>query len=164
MALGSNQQQGRRQGARAEFASATPIAVKRAAGHASALKLLSKIEARALALRERAIRHHKAFEDRWTAAEALRIWKRQLAQNAKYPAPPGVKQDVVPEAVMKLAAQSVRARTVRRLSTIKAIKTRMSNAVARNIDTPRLTQAFTIAAPSPGSDGSAPKKALRRTP
>jgi len=148
MALGSSQPE-RRTGMKAEFSAAIPSAVVRVAGNPPALNMLSRIETRAGALRQRAIDHHKAFEDRWTAKEAIRIWKRHLAEHAKHPAPAGVQRDVMPEAIMKMAAQNVRARTIRRLSLIKAIKTRMGNAVARNVNASPLRQSFAQAAAIP---------------
>jgi len=146
MALGTDQPSDRR-ALRTDFGDTTSTAQERAAGHPAALKLLSAINSRAYAVRQRAIAHHKACEDRWTAKEAMHLWKRLLTENARFPGPPGVKQDVAPEAVMKMAARNVRARTVARLSRINAIKTRMSNAVARNLDTPRMRRDFSDAAP-----------------
>jgi hypothetical protein len=129
------------------FDRTTPAAYARASGDPVALKALSSVERRAEAVRQRALNHFKNFEDRWTAKEAIRIWERHLAQNALHPAPPGVKKDVSPEAILKIASRNVAARNNRRLSKINAIKTRMSNALIRSIEQPSLRQTFHEASP-----------------
>jgi hypothetical protein len=133
------------------FDATTSAAYLRAGGNVVAVSTLSAIERRAETIKQRAVRHYKAFEDRWTAKEMLRLWQRQLAQHAKYPPPPGVAAEVSPEAIFKLAARNVKARTNRRLSQINAIKTRMSNAVVRNFEQLSLARNFrqsvSVAAP-----------------
>lgn len=123
------------------FIDTTPSNFDRAAGNAKAISMLGSIERRAEALKARAVAHAKAFEDRWTAKEGMHLWKRYLANQGKHPAPPNV-HEIGPEAVMKTAARNVSARTQRRLARINAIKTRMSNAVVRSIETRGLTRQF----------------------
>lgn len=128
------------------FTQASPTAFARVGGNPASIKAMAGIERRATALKEKAINHAEKFRDRWTAKEAIRIWQRRLEQNAQYPAPPGEKRTVLPEEVLKMASRNVQARTMKRLGTINAIKTRMHNAIARNMDTPKLTRTFEDAA------------------
>ena len=140
------------------FNKTTPAAFRSAGGNPTSIKALSRIEDRAAQIKVRAIDHFKAFQDRWTAKEAIRIWQQRVDQHAQHPGPDGSAPHTTPEEVLKLAGQVVRARTVRRLSKINAIKTRMTNAVARNLETPRLKQTFERTA------SNAPKQQLRRKP
>lgn len=145
---------------KAEFGGTMPTAYKRAAGSPTAVTALSSIDRRASALKVRIAEHFKKFEDRWTAKEALNIWKRHLALHAKHPAPSGVSQDVSSDEIMKMAARNVRARANRRLFKVNDIKTRMGNAVVRNLDQPDLSPSFRRAA----DRRDAPARKQRRNP
>lgn len=125
----------------ADFNATTPAAVARALNNKPALQALRSIDNRSIALKERAIAHHKSFEDRWTMKEMIRISNRQRTMNQKYPGPKGFVPQVDENDVYKLAVRQMTARLNRRLTKINEIKTRMSNAVVRNID-PSLTQEF----------------------
>ncbi|NKE48643.1 hypothetical protein HB662_28005 [Roseomonas frigidaquae] len=124
------------------FAQATPKAFARVGGNPASVKALAAIERRTTAIKEKAVQHAEKFRDRWTAKEAIRLWQHRLAQNAKYPAPPGEDRSISPEEMLKIASRNVQARTMRRLASINTIKARMTNAVVRNLDSPKLTQSF----------------------
>lgn len=124
-----------------EFNRTTPLAIARALQNRPALQILSRIESRAAALKEKAKVHHKNFEDRWTTREMFRIAARQEAANRRYPGPGGFVPPVDRDEVYKIAVRQMTAKLNRRLTKINEIKTRMSNAVVRNID-PSLTQEF----------------------
>lgn len=136
----------------------TPKAYLRAAKNPVAFRTLGAIDKRAEAIKERAIAHYKKFEDRWTAKEAMRLWARHNAQSASHPAPQGARRDVTPEALMKVASRQVQARTNLRLAKINSIKTRMSNAVVRNLDAVSLKRSFEGVVPS-----QSPRNSPRRT-
>ncbi|WP_414468082.1 hypothetical protein [Methylobacterium currus] len=112
------------------------------------MKALTGIERRATAARQRALDLHRAFEDRWTAKEAIRLWQRHLQRAGQLDAPKGAVRTVDEKEVLKIAARNVQARTSRRLEKIESIKTRMANAVVRNLGTPSLRTTFDKAAPS----------------
>jgi len=135
----------------------TPKAYLRAAEHPAAFAMLSGIEKRGEALKDRAQDLYRKFEDRWTSKEAMRLWAHYNAQSASHPAPSGTHRDVTPEALMKIASRNVQARTNARLSKINMIKTRMSNAVVRNLQAVSLKRSFDNAAPIDG-----PKKSRKR--
>lgn len=118
---------------RRKFSQTTSVAYERANGNPTALSALSTIEARSNRIKQRAHDHYKNFEDRWTAKEIVRLYNRQLAQNAQHPAPPGAGHGLSPDALAKMASHNVMARTNRRIAKINAIKTRMSNSVVRNL-------------------------------
>lgn len=128
------------------FARSTPPAVQRAAHAPTSLKALSRLEERSAAIKERAFAHYKKFEDRWVAKEAIRIWQRHLAQPGLYPAPKSVDRTVAPEGLSKMASRNVLTRTHQRLARINSIKTRMGNAIVRNLAPPSLKQGFNQAA------------------
>lgn len=127
---------------KSSFAGTTPPAFARAGGNPTLVSALTSMEHRADAIKERVIRHAKSFEDRWTAREAIAIWKRHLDSQARNPGPRNAVQDVAPEAVMRMAARQVSARTQRRLATVNQIKTRMGNALIRSLEKQSLTQRF----------------------
>ena len=137
-------------------------AYARAAGSPAAVKALSVIERRYAATKSRMIAHHQKFEDRWTAREAMRIWKDQLAQNARYPAPKGEAREIMPDAVMRIAQRNIQARTNLRLSALNAVRSRMSNAVIRNLDLPKASREFKLAA-STDQHRAEPTRTQRRT-
>lgn len=145
--------------ATAAFKRTTPPAMQRAARSPTTLQALSKLEQRSQAIKERALAHHKNFEDRWTAKEAIRIWQRHLAQTASHPIPKGVDRTVMPEGISKMASQNVQARTHRRLARINAIKVRMGNSILRNLAQPSPRLAFNQAGPG---DTPARKQTLKR--
>lgn len=134
----------------------TPKAYLRAAKNPVAFRTLGAIEKRAEAIKERAVAHYKKFEDRWTAKEAMRLWARHNAQSVSHPAPEGARAVTV-EALMKMASRQVQARTNLRLARVNAIKTRMSNAVVRNLDAVSLKRSFEGAAP-PQEPENSPKR------
>jgi hypothetical protein len=131
------------------FAMTTPSAFERAVGNPAVVATLAAIERRADALKARTVAHAKTFEDRWTAKEGIHLWKRYLANQGQHPAPPNAIHEIAPEAVMKTAARNVSARMQRRLARINAIKTRMSNAVVRSVQTRTLSQRFDEVAVTP---------------
>lgn len=135
----------------------TPKAYLRAAKNPAAFAILSGIEQRGEALKDRAQDLYRKFEDRWISKEAMRLWARHNAQSASHPAPTGTRRDVTPEALMKIASRNVQARTNARLSKINQIKTRMSNTVVRNLEAVSLKRSFDTAAPADG-----PKKSRKR--
>ncbi|WP_149535741.1 hypothetical protein [Siccirubricoccus phaeus] len=147
--------------ASADFEQATPKSFTRAGGNPATVKALSAVERRAAKLKAKAVEHARRFQDRWTAKEAIRIWQKRLEQQAKHPAPPGEERTVFPEEVLKLASRAVQSRTARRLATINGIKARMSNTIVRNMDSPKLTRAFTGAA---GDPAPKPERQQRRQP
>lgn len=136
----------------------TPPAYLRAAKNPVAFRMLGAIEKRTEAIKERAIAHYRKFEDRWTAKEAMRLWARHNAQSASHPAPQGARRDITPEALMKAASREVQARTNLRLARINAIRTRMINVVARNVEAASLKRSFEDAAPA-----QSPRNSPRRT-
>lgn len=136
----------------------TPPAYQRAVKNPATFQILKGIEKRSEDIRQRAIDHYKRFEDRWTAKEALRLCARHNAQSASHPAPPGVRRDIPPEAMMRNASRNVEARTNARLAKINAIQTRMSNAVVRNTNEVSLHRAFNHVAPE-----KAQRQRFRRT-
>jgi hypothetical protein len=124
------------------FSVTTPAGLERAGGNPTLVSALTSIEHRADRIKERVIKHAKAFEDRWTAREAIDLWKRYLANQAKHPAPPNTVRDIAPEAVMNTAQRQVAARTRLRLAKVNQIKTRMSNALLRSLEKQSLSQRF----------------------
>lgn len=143
------------------FAQATPKAFARVGGNTASVKALAAIERRATAIKDKAVQHAEKFRDRWTAKEAIRLWQQRLAQNAKYPAPPGEDRSISAEEMLKIASRNVQARTLRRLANINSIKARMTNAVVRNLDSPKLTQSFSEVAQAVRQ---APQMRVRRKP
>lgn len=137
----------------------TPKAYLRAAENPAAFAILSGIERRGEALKDRAQDLYRKFEDRWISKEAMRLWARHNAQSASHPAPTGARRDVTPEALMKIASRNVQARTNARLSKINQIKTRMSNTVVRNLQAVSLKHSFDNAAPP-----DSPKKSRKQRP
>ena len=122
------------------FAVATPRAFERAGGSTDIALALASIERRADAIKHRVAAHATAFQDRWTAREAIRLWKGYLASQDRYPGPPNAVQDIVPDAVLKTAARHVAARTQARLAKVNAIKMRTGNALIRLLETRSLAQ------------------------
>ena len=145
---------------RSKFSQTTSEAHKRAAGNETILAALSKIETRSDRIKQRAMQHYKNFEDRWTAKELVRLYDRQLSQNAQHPAPPGAARGSSPDSLGKMASHNVMARTNRRIAKINAIKTRMSNSVVRNLEPGPLKQTFNEKAPEPDK----PTQKWRRKP
>lgn len=144
------------------FSFTTSAAHRRAAGNPTALKALSGIERRAAKLRQKALDLHAAFEDRWTAREAIRLWKRHLDRAGQHPAPGNAKPTVSPDEVMKIAARNIQARTTRRLARIDDIKTRMANSVVRNLGSPSLRASFSAVAPVETNQQNKQPKLRRR--
>lgn len=147
---------------RRAFVLTISAAHRRAAGNPTALKALTGIERRAAATRQRALDLHRAFEDRWTAKEAIRLWQRHLTRSGKLDAPEGAVRAVDEKQVLKIAAANVRARTSRRLSKIEGIKTRMANAVVRNLGSPSLKASFGEAAPGEAAPAELPRETMRQ--
>lgn len=143
------------------FSDASPSAFERAGGNPAIVSALTSIERRAEAIKSRVIAHAKSFEDRWTAREAMQLWKRYIVNQTKQPAPPNTIQEIVPAAVMKTAARQVAARTQLRLAKVNAIKTRMGNALIRSLETRSLTQRFDETAKH---QQQANRPAMRRKP
>lgn len=129
------------------FEAATPKAFTRVGRNRAAISALAVIERRAERIRNRAIQHYKRFEDRWVAKESIRIWHRQSQAQAKAGAPAGETPSPNVEAISRLAARNVKARTHARLNRINGIKTRMSNALVRSLEQQALKQEFNRSAP-----------------
>jgi hypothetical protein len=146
-------------GVSASFNAKTPVGIEYAAGSVASTIAVSRIERRSDVLKERARAHHKKFEDRWVAKEAIRIWQRHLKESAAHPSPRGVNRALMPEGILKAASHNVQARTNRRLALINTIKTRMGNAVVRNMAPPSPRQAFNEVAPK---ERPAPNQTLKR--
>lgn len=142
----------------ASFAAGTPVAIKHAARSVPAISTLSALEKRSSEIKERALLHYKNFEHRWVAKEAIRIWQRQLSQSATHPAPKGATSSVNADAIMRMASRNVLARTHQRLARINSIKTRMGNAIVRNMAPPSPRRAFNEVAPKERSQ----KQILKR--
>jgi len=132
----------------ATFSATTPPATVRSVHSVSSLKALAHLEMRGGLIKEKALTHYKKFEDRWVAKEAMRIIKRHLSQAAPHPAPKGVTQSIDENAIMLMASRNVLARTHQRLARINSIKTRMGNAIVRNLAPPSVRHAFSQAAVS----------------
>ena len=133
--------------ARTAFDAATPKAFTRAGRNGAAISALGGIERRAERIKARAVAHYKKFEDRWVAKESIRVWQRQLKSQAGAAAPSGEIPSANVEAIARLAARNVKARTNRRLTKINAMKVRMSNALVRSLEQPAIKREFNRAAP-----------------
>lgn len=143
---------------RRRFGATTSPGLARSVRNPAATSAIASIERRADAIKARALEQAKAFQDRWVAREMLRLYQAHRAQAEQHPGPPGAQRELAPEVVARMASRNVQARTTMRLSKINAIKTRMGNAVARNLEQPKLSPEFNQTA------ATAPRRSLRVKP
>lgn len=136
---------------------------ERARGNPMVVKALASIEHRAERIKERVIKHGKNFENRWTAREAIGLWKRYVAAQAKLPVPPNTARDLAPDRLMKIAERQVAARLQTRVAKVNQIKMRMGNALIRSLGKQTLTQNFDDVSQTPNQKLTR-RRAMRNKP
>ena len=118
----------------------------KAQGDPVTTKQLVNIETRAERIKARATAHHRANKDAWVAREAIRLWKAHVRETSKLPVET-VTEGVSVDNLMWKARHNVKARGTQRLARINGIKSRMQNAVIRNLETQSPAQALTQSGP-----------------
>lgn len=135
------------------FTTATPSYVARAQGDPSAMRQLRAIDDRGNGVKEKLKKHFSKYEETWVVKEAVSLWKQRAGLYEPAVGLPRIAKEYAAQAVMTEARRNVRARMTKRLTNVNGIKTRMGNAVVRNLQSlePGRNRAI-------GPDGPGPRK------
>lgn len=132
------------------FGATTSNSTRNARGDAATLTQIAAIEARAGRVKAKAREHFSKHSETWVAKEAVRIWRARAGLALQTVPNSQLGKEIVASGIIADARRNVYARINKRLTTINEIKTRLSNAAVRNLNSPQLshrpTQAMTRAA------------------
>jgi hypothetical protein len=130
---------------RATFQGQTPDRYRLAGNNPAVLAQLAAIDSRAADVNLKARSHFWKYEETWVVREAIGLWRSRSGLPSHMDSLPTAAREYTQASLMTEARRNVRARMTNRLTKINGIRTRMTNAVIRNLQhqSPQLNPTMT---------------------